>query len=240
MHRALAAFVLEPLDIVLSVLLVILFSILWLACVPFVCRVWQHIFETGSKLLALNLPVGLSEQDFPPFLHFVIPFPRVEDVAPDFQTWWLTTAVVLALFGASFLVPKKLLPVTYLLRGILLVQTSALIYFALAPDRFPHTPVSYMAGLARYGIALISFVPIVFGLTYYIFDFGLLRKSALTALTMTHLSLFLPLQMILQAVVLQKTVLFMPALYIVFGMPVDVLVIVAFYSWGMSWSAKVR
>jgi len=27
-------------------------------------------------------------------------------------------------------------------------------------------------------------------------------------------------------------------LYIVFGLPVDVLIILAFYSWGMSWSFK--
>jgi hypothetical protein len=27
-------------------------------------------------------------------------------------------------------------------------------------------------------------------------------------------------------------------LYIVFGLPVDVLMVIAFYSWGMSWQAK--
>jgi hypothetical protein len=57
---------------------------------------------------------------------------------------------------------------------------------------------------------------------------------------MIHLSIFLPLQILLQAIILQKTVLFMPTLYIVFGMPLDVLVIIAFYSWGMSWPAKTE
>jgi len=51
---------------------------------------------------------------------------------------------------------------------------------------------------------------------------------------MTHLALFLPLQILFQALFLQKTVLFMPVLYIVFGMPVNILVIIAFYAWGMS------
>ncbi len=55
---------------------------------------------------------------------------------------------------------------------------------------------------------------------------------------MGHLTLFVPLQILLQTVVLQKSVLFMPVLYIVFGLPVDVLIILAFYSWGMSWSFK--
>jgi hypothetical protein len=38
---------------------------------------------------------------------------------------------------------------------------------------------------------------------------------------MTHLALFLPLQVLLQALFLQKTVLFMPVLYIIFGMPIN-------------------
>jgi len=66
----------------------------------------------------------------------------------------------------------------------------------------------------------------------------LLRKAFLTAIAMTHLALFLPFQVLLQALFLQKTVLFMPVLYIIFGMPVNILIIVAFYSWGMTWSFR--
>lgn len=32
----------------------------------------------------------------------------------------------------------------------------------------------------------------------------------------------------------------MPVLYIIFGMPLDVLLIIAFYSWGMTWSLRVE
>ncbi len=81
-------------------------------------------------------------------------------------------------------------------------------------------------------------MPLLLGFTYYIFDFGLLRKAVLTAMTMLHLAVFLPFQVLTQALVLQKTVLFMPVLYIVFGMPLDVLLIIAFYSWGMTWSFR--
>ena len=78
----------------------------------------------------------------------------------------------------------------------------------------------------------------LFGLTYYIFDFGLPRKALLTSITMAHLALFLPFQVLLQALVLQKSVLFMPVLYIIFGMPVDVMLVIGFYSWGMTWSFR--
>jgi uncharacterized membrane protein (DUF2068 family) len=133
----------------------------------------------------------------------------------------------------AFLLPGRLIPIIYLLRGILLVPATALLHFDLLPARFPHTPDSYMQGLVAAGIALISTVPLLFGLTYYIFDFGLWKKALLTAMTMAHLALFLPLQV--QALFLQKTVLFMPVLYIIFGMPVNILIIIALYSWGMTW-----
>jgi hypothetical protein len=136
--------------------------------------------------------------------------------------------------------PKKLTPVTYLLRAVLFIQATALVYFLWEPAKFPHTPDSYMEGLVTYGIALISIVPVLFGLTYYIFRFRLIRKAALTAMTMAHLSVFFPLQILAQAVVLEKSVLFMPALYIVFGLPVDVMIILGFYSWGMSWPSQTQ
>ena len=53
-----------------------------------------------------------------------------------------------------------------------------------------------MEGLVSYRIALISAVPALFGLTYYIFKFSLLKKLVLTALTMSYLSLFLPVQVL--------------------------------------------
>lgn len=240
MHRALASFVLEPLDFLLSSFLVLLFSLIWLALLPATCSLWQAAFEIGGKLLALNTPIGLREHHFTSYLRFVVPFPRMDDIGPNTKTWWLTAAAVLTLFFATLLLPKKLLPLNYFLRVVLFVQASALVYFAVAPGRFPHTPDSYMEGLVSYGLALISFVPVVFGLTYYIFDFGLIRKALLTAMTMIHLSLFFPLQVLLQAFVLSKTVLFMPVLYIVFALPIDVLIIIAFYSWGMSWPTKTK
>jgi hypothetical protein len=162
----------------------------------------------------------------------------MEPVLPSALIWWLTCVVTLSLFAGSFLLSGKFIPIKYLLRAILLVPATALLYFVFLPARFPHTPDSYMEGLVTAGITLISVIPLLFGLTYYIFDFGLLKKAFLTAIAMTHLALFLPFQVLFQALFLQKTVLFMPVLYIIFGMPVNILIIVAFYSWGMTWSFR--
>jgi hypothetical protein len=240
MHRALARFLFEPSDLVMAALLVILFSMGWIASLPWLCRMWAYVLGGGIRVLALHATLGLSERHVTPFIHFVIPFPRMDGISPDAWTWWSTFTVVCALYAASYFFPKKITPVTYILRAVLFIQFTALVYFLVASGRFPHTPDSYMEGLVAYQIALVSAVPLLFGLTYYIFKFDLLKKIALTVLTMVHLSLFLPVQILLQAMVLQKSVLFMPVLYIVFGLPADILVILAFYSWGMSWPSETK
>ena len=238
MHRALTSFILEPLNLITASLLVLLFSFAWIVSLPWLCRMWRYVLENGMKMLALHAELGLTEHHITPYIRFVIPFPKMEGIAPDAWTWWSTAAVVCLLYAASYFFPKKLTPVTYFLRAALSVQITALLYFLLIPARFPHTPDSYLEGLVSYRIALISAVPALFGLSYYIFKFGLIKKIALTTLTMSYLSLFLPVQILLQAMVLEKSVLFMPILYIVFGLPVDILIVVAFYSWGMSWPAE--
>jgi hypothetical protein len=240
MHRALTRFVLGPRELITSGLLVLLISFVWAVSLPQLCRFWQYVLTVGLRTLALPADLGLSKHQFASAIRFAVPYPRMVSAPPDSPTWWLTASVVILLLAASFFLPTRLTPVKYLLRAALFVQATGLAYFMWAPGRFPHTPDSYMEGLTGYAIALISFVPILFGLTYYIFDFGLFKKALLTVMTMTHLSLFFPLQILLQAALLAKSVLFMPLLYIVFGLPVDVLIILAFYSWGMSWSTKTQ
>lgn len=240
MHRALAHFHLGPMNLLAATSLFLFFSSVWLFLLARVCRFWQSVLEAGLRYLPLRAELALSEHRITPALRFDVPYFRMEPVLPTPAMWWLTCAVTVLLFAATFFLSKKWIPVVYLLRAVLLVQVSALLYFMLMPARFPHTPESYLEGLTSSGAALITAVPLLFGLVYYIFDFGLLKKAALTSLTMLYLTLFLPFQILLQSVILQKTVLFMPLLYIVFGMPLDILLIIAFYSWGMTWEFRKR
>jgi hypothetical protein len=238
MHRALAHFRLGTMNLITASCLFVFFSSAWLVLLPQVCGLWTRIFRFGIRFLPLRAELGMSEHHWTSFLSFDIPYLRMEPVLPSAQVWWLSCAVTLLIFAATFFISKRLIPVIYLLRAVLLIQTIALLYFALVPASFPHTPDSYLAGFVTSGIGLISLVPLIFGLTYYIFDFGLPKKALLTSITMAHLALLFPFQCLLQVLVLQKTVLFMPVLYIVFGMPVDVMLVIGFYSWGMSWSFR--
>jgi len=235
MHRALAHFRLEPINLLTAIFLFVLFQSIWLWLLPQTCQLWTRVITFGIRILPLRAELGLAHRHLTAFITFDIPYLRMEPVLPSALDWWLTFGITVSLFAVSFLLSGRLIPVMYLLRGILLVPATALLYFLFLPARFPHTPDSYMEGFVTAGIVLISLVPVLFGLIYYIFDFGLLKKAFLTAITMTHLALFLPLQVLFQALFLQKTVLFMPVLYIIFGLPVNILFIVAFYSWGMTW-----
>jgi len=238
MHRALTHFRLGPLNVVTSISLFLVFSSIWVVLLPAVCWFWNRFLAVSLRFLPLSGTLEVATHHFGNSYRLDVPYLRIYSVLPSYWTWSLTCGVTLLLFAATFLLPRQLVPILYLSRGILLVQATALFYFALWPVRFPHAPDSYMEALVSSGIGLISVVPLLFALTYYIFDFGLWKKALLTALAMTHLTLFLPFQVVLQAVVLQTTVLFMPVLYIIFGMPVDVLLIIAWYSWGMTWSFR--
>lgn len=237
MHRALIHFRLGAMNLATSISLFFFFSSIWVVLLPALCRLWTHFLALSLDFLPLSGTLEIATSHFNSY-RLDIPYLRIYPVLPSFWTWSLTCGVTLLLFAATFLLPERMLPILYLSRGILLIQATSLFYFALWPVHFPHSPDSYMEALVGSGIGLISVIPLLFALTYYIFDFGLWKKASLTALTMVHLSVFLPFQVVLQALVLQTTVLFMPVLYIVFGMPLDVLLIIAWYSWGMTWSFR--
>ncbi len=238
MHRALAHYVMSPADLITAVFMVVLITLMWVLAVPAVCELWVNMMDYGIHHLPLHGQLHMTEHHITSFLRFRVPFPSMEPILPDAQVWRISGLTALAIFIGTFFLPTQWLPVTYLLRGILLVQATALVYFALIPAEFPHTPDSYLEGLMASGLALISILPLLFGLTFFIFQFSMPQKVLLTMITMGHLVLFFPLQVLLQALILQKTVLFMPVLYIVFGMPLDILIIIGFYAWGMTWTFR--
>lgn len=237
MHRALGHFRLGWMNQIVAIALFCLFSVLWLLWLPKVCQLWQWLFAFALRQLPLAAKLEVIHRHYG-YLHVAIPCLRVTAILPGFQTWLVNSLVTVGLFAATYLLPKRLVPAIYLSRALLLIHASACLYFAIWPSQFPHTPNSYLQGLMLSSIAIVTVVPLVLALTYYIFDFGIWRKAALTSLTMAYLVVFIPVQVLFQALFLQETVLYMPVLYIIFGMPTDVLLIVAFYSWGMTWSFR--
>lgn len=234
MHRALAHFWLSRWNLLIAIALFVAFSALWLRCLPDICGLWQYIFGMALHYLPLDARLESVNRQFG-LIKLALPCLRMPPLLPDAQTWQINCIVTGGLFLITFLLPRTLIPIVYLSRAILLIHATACVYFGIWPSQFPHTPDAYLEGFILSGIATITLVPLLFALTYYIFDFGAWRKAFLTLLTMAYLVLFIPFQVLFQAMFLQKSILYMPLLYIIFGMPADVLLIVGFYSWGMTW-----
>jgi hypothetical protein len=143
------------------------------------------------------------------------------------------------LFVLSCRIPSDTqLPFVYLVRAFAVIQGSALIYTAVTHRPFPHDPSEYCASMLLFGMIFIGVIPGILGFTFYIFDVSILQKIVLPALTMAHLTLFIPLQYLAHACILHVSLLFLPILYFAFGPLVDVIVFIGFYSWGMSWPSS--
>jgi hypothetical protein len=66
-----------------------------------------------------------------------------------------------------------------------------------------------------------------------------LQKLGLTFLAMTYLVIFVPLQYLVHAAMIHTgSLLFMPLLFFAFGIPPQILILIALYSWAMTWQQK--
>jgi hypothetical protein len=237
-HRALIHLPVRRSQLWVSAIVAIAMSIAWFALQPYIAQMWQLILEMGEEALGFGSAVAHSDTHLGVYV-FRIPYPDVPDYLPSSAVWWVTLIVMLVLFFLSFLISFRYLPFTYLLRSALFLQLSAMVFFALWPAAFPYTLTDYLYGMLLAGYVLIGLIPLVFGLIYYVFDFGIVKKIALTLLVMGHLAVFIPLQYLLQGYVIhQLSLLFLPLSFFLLGLPIDVLLLIAFYSWGMSWEPR--
>jgi|SRR5581483_8712713 len=235
MHRALARFQFGPSEMLSSVTLTGATLSAWVVALPSIGSLWRRLFALGLRVLPLQCELRTRLHSFAVGLAVPLPYYGFDPVMPSSGIWAATFIAVLGIFALTFSLSPKLIPITYLVRCVLFVQASALAYFVAFPAQFPYSPGDYLDGLLTSGTVLIATVPLLFFFTYYIFPFSFFKKCALTLLTMVYLAIFLPFQLMLHALVLQKSVMFMPVLYLVFGMPLEVLIVVAFYAWGMTW-----
>ena len=236
-HRAFANIRFQPKDLAATCISVLGISLCWFFSLPLVGELWFRIFRFWHHALQLEGSVARAPQRWG-FLHFSIPSVLIPAGPPDAITWWMAAAICLLLFWASFGISEEHLPLVYLLRFLVIVQGTALVYFEFEAAKFPHDLPSYVVGMLHFGTIFISLLPWILGFSYFLFDFLLIQKLALTVGVMTYLVLFLPFQYMLHVWIIHASVLFMPVLYFVFGPFLDVLIFVSIYSWGMSFRSR--
>lgn len=236
MHRALYQIELKKSYLIGALALPLIFNLLMLCFLSNILGLWQLLFSYWLDKLALGDALTLQTVDLGRYM-ILLPTPTLSAMMPSDDYWWLTLFGSLFLLAITFLIPpQRFLPLTYVLRACLLIQATALAYFYFLPGQFPHDAAGYIANALVMSLFFIFLVPWILSLTYYIFDFPLIQKVALTLMMLGYFILALPMQYLLHAYALHYlSLLFMPLFYLVFGMFLDVMMFVALYSWGMSW-----
>ena len=235
-HRAMYQLRLHRGELLFAILLPLAFNLWLLLGLDELIGLWRDVLDYLVPKLDFNAAVVMRAVNLG-FYDLWIPTVIVEGTLPSAVTWWVTAAVCLVAFVLSYLIkPDRGLPFIYILRATILLQATALLYFAFIPASFPQVLEAYVVNNLFMGICLIALIPWILGATYYLFDFSLLQKIALTLLIMLFFIVALPLQYLLHAnLIAHGSLLFMPLLYLMFGLFVDVMAFVALYSYGMSW-----
>lgn len=198
---------------------------------------WEWMLRFGLDRLGV---AGSVERVPVPILGGSLPVLTVQIASwyPDAFVLWTTLALVSAVVLASCYLPEWALPIAYVMRAGCVVQAIALLVFFLWPASFPYSAPQHLRDIMALSAAFMALVPWIHALTYYIFDFGILRKIALTAYTILFLACYAPLKILVHAYVLDRfSLLFMPILFLLLGVALDVFILIALYAWGMSWRA---
>jgi hypothetical protein len=238
MHRGMIQFRVSRTDFLHAIMLAVGLSVGWVKALPLIGHLWFALFDYWIGALHMEASVSMMPQHWSNVLQVSLPFVGVEAGSISAITWLVTLFITVAVFASTYWLSEDRAPWAYIIRALVFIQASALIYFAFASARFPHDIPTYTMGMLSFGVILIGMIPIVLAFTYYLFDFSFWKKLGITALLMGHLTLFFPLQYVLQVYILHRSILFMPLLYFAFGPFLDVLIFVCFYSWAMSWKSR--
>jgi hypothetical protein len=219
-----------------AVALVALLTASIIVLLPAISLLWQKLLALIVDAVGMAGRIGLDRRSVLPFVHVDVPYIVGTSRLPGRGLLQLTIAGYLAMLVVSLLLPRKHLPLIYMLRLALIILGVSLIYFAVWGERFPYTLERYTLDMLTVGLSIISLLPVLYGLTYFVFDFGVARKLFIVAITTLHLVIFIPIQFALHAAIVEAaTLLFLPLLFMMFGLLLDVSVVIAFYGWAMSW-----
>lgn len=210
-----------------------------LAALPRLGLAWQELFLRARDFLGLGVPIGDQTLALPGGLSFTLPVVATLTPLPDGRVIGIAALASGAVFLLSFLLPQRFIPLRYFLRLLVLVQGSAILFFALARDPFPYRLEDHVFLLLSAGLVVMGLAPLLLGLTLHVFDLALWRKLLLSVLLLAHLAVFVPLNALVHVwLVMHGTAILMPVLFLVFGLLLDVFVFVTFYGWALSWGGS--
>ena len=239
-HRALLFSPMNPTKIFSSALLVAASLGIYYIALHWIAGFWNGVIWFWTDALSIAERTGMVGYELWG-ISFNVPYLQATAGLPTTLLWWIGVAFTLALVIVSLLLPRRFIPISYFIRIVALFQGCSQLFFAFWPEAFPYSAGGYIHTMLIAGLMIVPLTPIVLGFTYYLFDFSLGRKIGLTAMLMIHLIVLIPMQYVLHAwVMYHASLLFLPLLFFVAGIPLNVLVFIAFYSWGFSWKNNLQ
>lgn len=156
-------------------------------------------------------------------------------LVPGPATGAVTATVVIAAFAATWWTNDRFTPLKYLVRTLCVVQLSALLYFMFTPASFPYTVGGHLESMLDAGYYLMLSMPLLLALGYGVLRLPLHQKFLHPLGVLAYFAVMLPHKALLHVLVLQHfSVLFMPMLYLCFGLVFDLMVFVSIYAWMVS------
>ena len=173
----------------------------------------------------------------PEWLHIRLPEVRVLlTECPNEKSLLILGATLFVALSSIFL-SERFLPFKYYLRIIVLIQLTNLFVLWVFPSYLPISVSSHIGQLFIMLVVVMVVTPVIYALTYYVFDFALRKKLFLTLITLIYFLIFIPFFVVFHIYVLvELSVLLLPIMYFIFGIIIPVVILIAFYGWGMSWA----
>lgn len=241
-HRAFVRLVDGPARLLRALALGLALSAAWLFVLPYVLGFWTELLVLVNRGAGAPGQVVVTAHRWGALL---VPVPHLSVVAPA-PGWMDGAASLVGLLAFVWIAPRlsdRLAPLASLLRALALIHLTALVAFTLQHlglYAFPYTADAEASVLAHVTLVVVSLLPIGLAVVYFVQDVRLRHKLALTALTMGFFVLFLPLLTAFHALALASTsLLWMPLLFLVAGVPSVVFLAISLYALGMSWSGPL-
>jgi hypothetical protein len=239
-HRALLTSPWNGYKLITSAGLAAAFLVGWILVMKWVSALWGWIMAFGCETMGIPSYVTIVHYYFGSLFSFSAPYLYLRSSLPDSAELLIGAVITFVVLIATFFLPRRYVPFIYLIRIVVFFHACALLFFTVVPLAFPYTASGYVHGVLIAGLVLIALIPIVLAFTFFIYDFSLLKKTLLTLLIMLHFTILIPLQYTAHVLVLyHASLLMLPLLFFVFGLPLDVMIFISFYSWGASWKNKL-
>ncbi len=204
---------------------------------PLIAELWAGIIRFWADGLGGEILLKTDKTSFPGIQS--IPYAYVQAALPNPLQWWAGMLIAITILLGTTLLPVRMLPMSYALRVLAMIQLASQFYFYFWAAEFPYQSATSISALSQASMVLILLTPWIYGLLYNIFDFGIPRKILLSLMAVIYLIVLTPFQYTFAAwVMLRYSLLWHPVIYLLGSSLIQFGALVGFYSWAMSWKRR--